>query len=168
MGNPTRAEVAKARRYAQPVLRLDGRAMSPEAAALVSHCLECIVLPSLPPQQRRPSSVPQIRQALGGMLAGLIAAAGRDHGAGWLRRPLSNGSFTGEPVGRAQFRKALDAMHRAGLLDLTAGFLDRTAGPHGRGADTRIRLSEAGRKLAADYGVTLGSKGLHFAAQDVE
>lgn len=151
-------DVARARRYAQPTLRLDGRAVSPEAGALVSHCLTAIVLPSLPPQ--RPTSVVGIERALEATLAGLIAATGADWGDGWAMRPLSNGSFTGEPVSRVHFGKVLDALHRAGVVEIAPGFQDRASG---RTVATRVRLSETGRKLAVDFGVTAGDVRSHFA-----
>lgn len=159
MGDVSRADAARARRYSQPLLSLDGRAVSPEAQALVSHCLAELVLPALPPQ--RPTSVASIRRAVEAILAGLVAAAGAEWGGGWARRPLSNASFTREPVGRVQFAKVREALDRAGLLDTAPGFLDRTAG--GAGVDTRLRLSEAGRELAAEHGVTIGSARDHFA-----
>lgn len=161
MGNVNLADAAKARRYAQPVLRLDGRAVSPQAQALVSHCLNQLVLPALPPQ--RPSSVTGIERALAATLAGLIDAAGTEWGEGWLRRPLSNASFTGEPVGRVHFGKALGALDAAGLVEIVPGFQDRATG---RTASTRIRLSAAGSELAADCGVTASDIGLHFAKAD--
>ena len=161
MGDLSRANAAQARRYAQPLLRLDGRAVSREAAALVSHCLTTIVLPSLPLQ--RPSSHAGIEQALEATLAGLIEATGAEWGDGWLRRPLSNGSFTAEPVSRVHFGRVLSALSAAGLVEIAPGFLDRTTS---RASETRVRLSEAGRKLATDYEVTGSNLGLHFAKAD--
>lgn len=78
MGDLTRSDIAQARRLAQPLLRLDGCPVSSEAKALVSHLLNQIVLPSLPPQ--RPTSVVGIERALGATLAGLVAAAGAEWG----------------------------------------------------------------------------------------
>ena len=161
MGDLNRADVARARRLAQPVLRLNGRAVSYEALALVSHCLNELVLPSLPAQ--RPTSVGRIREAMEATLAGLIEATGAEWGDGWLRRPLSNDSFTSEPVSRVQFGKVLRGLDRAGLVEIAPGFQDRASG---RTAATRLRLSDAGRKLASDYGVTVGNVGSHFAKTD--
>jgi hypothetical protein len=160
MGDVSQADVAQARRYAQPILRLDGQAVSTAATGLVSHCLNEIVLPSQPPQ--RPSSVVGIRRALEAMIAGLIGAYSREWGDGWVRRPLSHDSFTGEAVGRTQFGKVLTALEAAGLIAIAPGFQDRSC-PFGRRRETRLRLTEAGRKLAADYGVTESDVGLHFA-----
>lgn len=154
-------EVSRARRYAQPILRLDGRAVSPLAVELVSHCLNTLVLPSLPPQ--RPTSVNRLQRAVEGTLAGLIAATVADWGDGWLRRPLSNDSFTGGPVGRAPFSKMLRTLDMHGVIEIAAAL---KGGPEGRGyrrSDTRLRLTAAGRKLADDYGVTGDNVGMHFA-----
>lgn len=158
MGDLSQANAANVRRYAQPLLRLDGRAASPEAAALVSQCLAEILLPSLPPQ--RPSSLAGIERALAAALAGLIAATGAEWGDGWTRRPMSNGSFTGEPVSRVHFGRVLAALDRAGLVEIAPGFQDRATG---RAAATRVRLSEAGRELAAAHGVAVSNAGWHFA-----
>jgi hypothetical protein len=161
MGDLRQADMSRVRRLAQPVLRLDGVAVSREACSLVSHCLQDVILPYLPPQ--RPSSLAGIERALGATLAGLIQSTGADWGDGWLRRPLSNGSFTGEPVSRVQFGKVLDGLDRAGLLEIAPGFMDRVAN---RAAATRIRLAETGRKLAADYGMTGSNVGSHFDKVD--
>lgn len=158
MGDFRPSNIAEARRLAQPVLRLGWNAVSPEAKALASHCLEVLILPSLPSQ--RPSSVAGIKRAVEGTLGGLVEATGLHWGDGWLRRPLSNNAFTDEPVSRVQFRKVLDALSASGLVEVAQGFLDRKSS---RAVSTRLRLSEAGRKLAADYGVTIGNTGPHFA-----
>lgn len=84
-------------------------------------------------------------------------------GDGWLRRPMSNDSFTSEPVSIRQFRKALDAMFAAGLVISLDGYLDRT-GPVARGAERRLAMTEAGRALAAAHGIDLNDLGSHFAA----
>ncbi len=160
MGDVTPQEAAKARRWAPSVLRLTMEAVSPEAKALVSHCLDHVVIPAQPAErQLRPSSVERMGRALGALLAGVISAPEDHYANGWLRRPLGTDSFSFEPVGRDQFRRVLDAMQAAGLVEVLAGR---------NGHDSRVRLSQAGRKLAADYGMTTGNVALHFAAQDVE
>lgn len=157
MTETSRTEIARARRYAPPVLRLAGRPVSPEAGRLVSRCLASIVLASLPPQ--RPTSVAGIEQALGATWAGLLGALEAEWGDGWTRRPLANGSFTGEPVSRVHFGKVLDALQGAGLVEIAPGFQDRATG---RAVATRVRLTDAGRKLAADYGITREDIRRHF------
>lgn len=161
MGDFRPSNLAEARRLAQPVLRLGWKAVSPEAKALVSHCLEVLILPSLPSQ--RPSSVAGIKRAAEGTLGGLVEATGLQWGDGWLRRPLSNNAFTDEPVSRVQFRKVLDALSTSGLVEIAQGFLDRQSS---RAVSTRLRLSEAGRNLVVEYGVTIGNSGSHFARTD--
>lgn len=151
--------VAKARRYAQDLLHLCGLAVSPEAKALVGHCLTEIVLPSLPAQRQRPSSLEAIHKSVEGLLAGLSLAGGD----GWLRRPMSNDSFTAEPVSVRQFRKALDAMLSAGLIVRIEGYSDWT-GTFGKSADTRLSLTDDGWKLAASFGIEREDVRLHFDA----
>jgi hypothetical protein len=155
----TKGELAAARRYAQPILTLEGRAVSPEAKALVAHVLGEIVLPTLTPQQRRPSSIPAIERALEGALAGLILAAAE--GDGWRRRPMSNDSFTSEPVSAGQFRKVYAALSAAGLVETAPAFFDRS-GPVARGAETRLRLSKAATSAAAAFAIPVGLS-QHFA-----
>lgn len=151
---PTLGERARARRYAQPVLRFGGQAVSPEARALVAHCLSELVLPSLPSQQKRPSSLPAIERATEGTLAGLIAAQAQ--GDGWARRPMSATSFTADSgVSRGQFLKVCQALEVAGLIERAAGSYDRS-GPVPRGVETRFRLSDSGRDLVASYGALNG------------
>lgn len=158
MGDVRPSDLAQARRYAQPLLRLGGSAVSPEALALVSHCLNVHVLPALPPQ--RPTSAVRIKAALGATLAGLMAARGADWGGGWTRRPLSHQSLAAEPIGRTHFLKVLRTLEADGLVEVAKGFLDRKAG---RGAETRLRLTEAGLTLATEYGVAQGDVSSHFA-----
>lgn len=159
MGDLTRSDISQARRLAQPLLSLDGYAVSSEAKALVSHLLNRIVLPSLPPQ--RPTSVESIGRALGATLAGLVAAAGAEWGDGWLRRPLSKESYSTEPVSRVQFLKVLTALEAAGLVQIIKGVRggERGVAPS---IQTRVRLSETGRELAVSSGVTLGNARSHF------
>lgn len=145
-------------RYAPPRLDLGKRAVSPEAKALVAYCMDELILPSLTGQQKRPSSLPKIALATEGLLGGLIALKG----AQWARRPLSDSSFTQEPVSRNQFVKALDALTTAGLIERSGGSYDRQ-GPVARGLDTRLRLTEAGRELVASYGLS-GDLETHFKA----
>lgn len=119
---------ASGRRYAPPRLNLGRRAVSPEAKALVAHCLTELVLPSLTEQQKRPSSLPKIEAAMEGLLGGLLAL--RD--GRWARRPLSDSSFRDEPgISRDQFLKVLRALEAAGLIERRGGGYDRThpAGP---------------------------------------
>lgn len=157
MGDLTRSEISKARRYRQPLLRLSGKALSQEAKELVSHCLNEIVLPKFSVLSKpRPTSVERMQGAVEALLAGLLIE-GPEWGAGWARRPLSNDSFSGEPVGRVVFSKVLSAMTEAGLVDVATGAGTR---------ETRLRLSETGRGLAESYGVTLGNTGLHFETVD--
>lgn len=169
MGDLPLSDISQALRYAQPTLRLAGRAVSGEAKALVSYCLNEIVLPSLPPQ--RPSSLEGIERALEAMLAGLVAATAADWGDGWLRRPLANGSFTAEPVSRVQFSKAMNALEAIGVIDAIAGRKGGAAGTAYRRTETRLRLSGDGRKLAESFGVTQGSVSSHFdmpIAEDIK
>lgn len=155
-----RAVIAKARRFAQPQLKLEGLAVSIEAKAFVAHCLAIIVLPSLPSQRQRPSSLAAIERAVEGTLSGLSLAAGD----GWLRRPMSNDSFTSEPVSIRQFRKALNALLEAGLVRRIEGYADWT-GAFGKSADTRLSLSENGWRLAASFGIERDDVRLHFDAE---
>ena len=144
-----------AKRFAPPRLTLGRRAVSPEAKALVVHCLERIVLPSLIGQQKRPSSITAITAATEGLLGGLLALTGEQ----WARRPMSHGSFTAEPgISSGQFRKALAALEGAELIERSGGGYDRS-GPVARGIETRLRLTETGRQLAASFGAEAG----HFA-----
>jgi hypothetical protein len=145
-------------KFAPPRLELGRRAVSPAAQALVAYCMDVLILPSLTGQQKRPSSVPKIAVATEGLLGGLIAL----RGAQWARRPLSDSSFTEEPVSRDQFVKAMDALETAGLIDRSGGSYDRT-GPVARGMDTRLRLTKAGRQLVASYGLS-GDPETHFKA----
>jgi len=161
MGDVRHTNLAEARRLAQPVLRLGWQAVSPEAKALVSHGLEAVLLPPLPPQ--RPSSVAGIKRALEGTLGGIVEAPVLPWGDGWLRRPLSNNAFTDEPVSRIQFRKVLEVLSASGLVEMSKGFFDRETE---REVSTRLRLSEAGRNLIAEYGVTIGNSGSHFARKE--
>ncbi len=161
MGDLSLSDVSWALRLRQPVLRLDGRAVSSEAQALVSHVLDTIVLPSLPPQ--RPTSIANMRKAVEALLAGLLAAQEAEWGEGWRSRPLSNGSFTGETVGRTQFLKALGALERAGMLDRVGGFRGRDAAQTGKpGVDTRLRLTGEALRIAEGFGVAIGNVGQHF------
>lgn len=137
---------ADVRRYAPERLALSGRAVSPQAKALVDHCLNVIVLPSLSGQQLRPSSLSAVERATEGLLAGLILADG------WQRRPLSHASFQGEAVSRLAFLRAYQPLSEAGLIDTVSGHFDR-AGPQSRGHETRMKLSEAGRELGVQFGL---------------
>jgi hypothetical protein len=156
---PTKRKLAAARRYAQPLLTFEARAVSPEAKALVSHCLNELILPSLPAQQRRRTTIPAIQKATVGTLASLIAATGVYDG--WTRRPMSTESFTGEGVSRAQFLKVSEPLTDAGLIEVAPGYLDNS-GPVAWGAATRLRLSHGGKTLAESYGVLESWQG-HFA-----
>ena len=149
-------DLSTARRYAPPRLSLRWRAVSPEAKALVSHCLNTVILPSLTAQQKRPSSVPAIERATEGLLGGLLVL----EVAQWARRPLSASSFTEEPVSRNQFVKVLRALEAAGLIERRGGGYDRS-GPVARGVETRLRLSETGRELDATHRIS-GSPERHF------
>jgi hypothetical protein len=136
-------------RYAPPRLVLGSRAVTEEAKALVAHCLDTIVLPSLTDQQKRPTSLPKIARATEGLLGGLLAL----DGAQWARRPLSNASFTSEPgISLGQFLKALEALEGAGLVERSGGSFNRQ-GPVATGIETRLRLTDTGRELVASYGV---------------
>jgi len=153
---PTASEVAKARKFAPPVLTLGRRAVSPEAEALVAHCLQEIVLPSLPPGKKRPTTVPAIQRALEGALGGLIEAGGQ-----WLRRSMDRNSFRAEPgITVDQFSKVKDALVAAGFVQHAPGFIDRSGMAVG-GVQTRLRLSQEGLELAASFGVT-GPPESHF------
>ena len=158
------SEAVRARRYAQPQLTLEGRAVSPEAKALVLYVSDEIVLASLSPSQKRPTSVPAIRQATEGTLAGLLLALCLPYGDGWLRRSMSNESFTKEAVGIRQFRKVKDALQGAGLAEIIDGYADFSE-RSGKNADTRIRLSEAGLQLAERHGIAQQDVRLHFAGE---
>ena len=154
---------ASVRRFAQSHLSLGGRPATPEATALVAHCLTGIVLPSLPPQQKRPSSVPAIERATAGTIGGLVSSSAV--GDGWARRPLAASSFTGEPgISRGQFLKVYLALAASGLIEIAPGFFDR-AGPVTRGAETRLRLTDAGVALAASFGVKAGGE-QHFRSEE--
>lgn len=147
------ARPSRAGSYAPPRLSLEKRAVSPEAKAIVAHCLDVVILPTLTGQQKRPSSLPAIHRATEGLLGGLIAL----RGAQWARRPLSDSSFTQEPgISRNQFVKALRALETAGLIERSGGGYDRS-GPVARGTETRLRLTEAGWELVSDFGVEGGS-----------
>ena len=139
-------ELAAASRYRQSLLTFEGRAISPAAKALVSYCLNELILPPLPAQQRRPTTIPAIKRAAEATLADLIAATGEQYE--WRRRPMSIASFTGVGVSRGQFLKVFEALTSAGLIDAAP-----TCGLTANGFETLVRLSEAGRKLAARFGV---------------
>lgn len=157
-----RLQGASVRRIAQSRLSLGGRPATPEATALVAHCLNVIVLPFLPSQQRRPSSVPAIERAAAGTIGGLIASSGL--GDGWARRPLASSSFTGEPgISRGQFLKVFRSLEANGLIETAPGFFDRS-GPVTRGAETRVRLTGTGKALVASFGVKAGGEP-HFRSE---
>lgn len=156
---PTASEVARARKFAPPVLTLGRRAVSPEAKALVAHCLQEIVLPSLPAGKKRPTTIPAIQRALEGALGGLIEADGR-----WLRRSMDRNSFRTEPgITVEQFSKVRGALVGAELVDYAPGFLDRS-GMVASGVQARLRLTEVGRGLVASFGVS-GPPEEHFSDQ---
>jgi hypothetical protein len=136
-------------RYASRRLQLGRRAVSPEAKALVAHCLAGIVLPSLTAQQKRASSLPAIERATEGLLGGLVAL--RD--AQWASRPMTETSFIGAPgISRGQFVKALNALEGAGLIEREKGH-SHEGGSAPKASETRLRLTEAGKALARDHGV---------------
>lgn len=140
---------AYATQYVPPRLDLGRRAVSSEAQALVTYCLDELILPSLTGQQKRPSSRPKIAMATEGLLGGLIALRGSQ----WARRPLSDSSFSSEPgISLNQFVKVLGALEGAGLIERSGGSYDRR-GPVARGMETRLRLTDAGRELFGSYGV---------------
>ena len=158
-----RLERASVRRFAQSHLSLGGRPATPEATALVAHCLDTIVLPSLPPQQKRPSSVPAIERAAAGTIGGLVASSAV--GDGWARRPLAASSFTGElGISRGQFLKVYRSLEANGLIETAPGYFDRS-GPVTRGAETRVRLTGAGKALIASFGVKAGGEP-HFRSEE--
>ena len=151
---------ARVEHFARPHPSLGGHAVSPGAKALVSHCIKGLVVPSLRAQQKRPFSLPAIERATEGLLAGLIAAQLRT-GDGWTSRPMSAASFASElGVRPDQFRRVCSALCAAGLIE-TAPDLPDQSEPLSRVSDTRLRLSEAGKDLAAAYGLTRGSE-VHF------
>jgi hypothetical protein len=142
-------------RYASPRLQLGRRAVSPEAKALVAHCLTSIILPSLTAQRKRRSSLPGIERATEGLLGGLVAL--RD--AQWARRPMSESSFIGGPgISRGQFVKVLNALESAGLIE-REGVQFHRENPLPSGRETRLRLTEAGKALARGHRVAQ----THFA-----
>lgn len=163
MAEPSSVERGKARRFAQDRLTLGRRAVSPEAKALVAHCLSEIVLPKLPAQQKRPTSLPAIEAATAALLGGLLVAMSQ--GDGWVRRPLSWSSFTGETIGRRQFLKVYKELEAVGCLEVVPFYFDRS-GPVARGAETRVRLAPEGVATAAGFGVDASNAREHFAEED--
>ena len=146
--------------YAPPRLDLDKSAISPEAKALVSHCLEALILPSLTDSQKRPTSLPALKRGTECLLGGLCALKV----AQWARRPMSTARFTKEPVSRNQFMKVLDPLVTAGLIERSGGSYDRV-GPVPRGLDTRLRLAIAGWELLELFGLGEGELD-HFTIID--
>lgn len=159
MSTPSRPSL----RFAPPRLSLGGCAASTGAKLLHGHLRDQIVLPALTEQQRRPSSLPAIERALEGLTAGLALAM--VNGDGWLRRPMSEASFTAEPgVSRGQFLKVYRALDAGGLIETAPGFLDRS-GLVPRGAETRLRLSETGRSLLSSFGIVLADVSKHYVSR---
>jgi hypothetical protein len=143
--------VPASRQVGPPNLSFRGRAVSPEANAFVSHCLEEIVLPTIIAERRRPSTLSKIRKATEGTLIALMVA-GRSRG-GWLRRPKFGASLTAQgAVSRRQFEKVYGAFLNAGLIEAASGYYKKT-GPVSQGRETRLRLASRGKVLAASFGV---------------
>jgi len=151
------------RKFLQARLDMGGSATSQEAKDLVGHLRDQTVLPPLTSQQRRPSTLPAIERAIAATVAGLSLAKGD----GWLTRPLSPDSFSGEAVSRVQFLKVLKALEAQGLVEVAKGFHDRS-GYVARGSVSRIRLAEAGWELQEAFGISRGDVGLHYATEDIE
>lgn len=76
---------------------------------------------------------------------------------------MSEASFTKEPVSRGQFLKVQRALEASLLIDIAPGFFDRS-GPGPRGAETRIRLSDAGWALLASFGIGPDDVSLHYVS----
>lgn len=142
-----------------PWVDLGWRAVSPEAHSLVSHCLEKLIFPNLPLQQKGPASLVGLKLAVEGLLGGLTAL----EGVNWGRRPIGVVSFKQEPVSHRQFHKVLTGLEKAGLIERKGGRYDRSE-PGASGLDARVRLTETGRKLAEAHGITEGST-QHFWIQ---
>ena len=156
-----KAEIAEDAHY----MALAGEPRSDVGRALVARVMTSIVLPSLPPQQRRPSSLPHIERAAGAMLADLLTAASA---RAWCLRSLDDHSFTGLPVRRRQFRKVLNALNAGGYLQSFAGYTltevsDAADWPDfTRGRPLALRASEKLIALAEAGGIGLKHVRRHF------
>lgn len=97
--------------------------------------------------------------ATGAIIADLLLSATKDRSSYRYRR-MSRESFSGEPIGYRPFKRAIDGLRTAGMIEVLVG----TGGGSEIGIATRLRATEALVSRAESHGVTLADWSVHFRA----
>lgn len=144
-------------------MSLQGRAKSPEAQSLVAYLMASLVVPSILKAKGKLTAASEMKcaDALGAILADLMHAHWQKRAS---YRSVRNDSFSSPcPIARLAFRRVMDALTAAGLVDFRKGH--RVVGPLDtqRDVPSLFQATPALLQIAQDHGLAQPSQATtHF------
>jgi hypothetical protein len=115
----------------------------------------------------RRKGLEKLNESVAAFIADLLHGRNHPESDGWVYRPMSNGSFSGQAVSSRVFRGVVGAWMRSGLLDHKPGFVGTVEFDPGdpirtRGKTARFRATHKLLDVCAEHGVTPQNAGEHF------
>ena len=149
------------------------RAVTDNAHALVSALYAQVITNEKTTGKRknvRVKKADSYKKAIEGFVGDLLLAQAREKGGGWVYRSTRRETFTGEAVSYRQFKRLLDSLVDANLIEMKKGFQPRIkfGDSNGSGSMTsrswapRFRANQALLKLAEQNGVHPSDAVQHF------